>query len=272
MKTITHNGAPCIEARVHMLPTEDASCIAFHKLRDEELGLFYSDKPSVEKAFDNQHLYITTDEEIKEGDWVYWTDPEGLTSDINQVVSVDEEMIFISHPEHSETEAFPHECKKIIATTDSKLTKGEVIKVGDRVHSDKQDFNDQIVVTESSAELYNKSDHYFKSLPQIPQSFIEEYCKAGGIDKVLVEAEKVAAFEQRGLPSRLKVTQIKTDSNNCITIHPVEEKLYTLDDMFKVFGFGIEYADTYMMTGKYMPSKSLRRIFNMNTEWITKNL
>ena len=28
-------------------------------------------------------------------------------------------------------------------------------------------------------------------LPQIQQSFIEEYCKAGGIDKVLVEYEEM---------------------------------------------------------------------------------
>lgn len=215
MKTITHNGAPCIEARVHMLPTEDASCIAFHKLRDEELGLFYSDKPSVEKAFDNQHLYITTDEKIKEGDWVYWTDPEGLTSDINQVVSVDEEMIFISHPEHSETEAFPHECKKIIATTDTKIY-----------------FND---IGEGVIESYGK-------LPQIPQSFIEEYCKAGGIDRVMVEYECLTSthisiidfskdpIETEALSEPKCVEhRLKTDSNNCIIIHPVEENIYNVN-------------------------------------------
>lgn len=187
-----------IKAKVHMLPTEDISQVHYNKVRypnEIKYELSFHKEPSKCKndglCSGNQHLYITTDEEIKEGDWIYWADPEGLTSDINQVISIDEEMIFLSHPEHSETEVLPNECRKIIATNDPKLTTKEVIKVGDRVHSNKQDFNDQIVATESSAKLYNKSDHYFKSLVRIPQSFIEEYCKAGGIDEVNVEYDVI---------------------------------------------------------------------------------
>ena len=86
-----------------MLPTEDASCIAFHKLKEEEPGLFYSTKPSIEKAFDNQHLYFTTDEEIKKGDWyLLGNTPRQSTGDLGKPDT---------------------KWLKIIASTDPKLTR-----------------------------------------------------------------------------------------------------------------------------------------------------
>jgi len=89
--------------QVHMLPTEDASCIAFHKLKEEEPGLFYSTKPSIEKAFDNQHLYFTTDEEIKKGDWyLLGNTPRQSTGDLGKPDT---------------------KWLKIIASTDPKLTR-----------------------------------------------------------------------------------------------------------------------------------------------------
>ena len=195
------------EATVHMLPTKEESKMYDGHLETNDSSMM--DSMIVKKS---GHLYITTDEEIKEGDWVYWTDPEGLTSDINQVISVDEEMIFLSHPEHSETEALPHECRKIIATTDPKLVK--LIAGGG----------------EGNAGVW-------KMLPQIQQSFIEEYCKQGGIDKVLVEY-------MNGYINNRPVSNgvLKTDSNNCIIIHPVEESL--LEECLNAIEFLSDEANT----------------------------
>ena len=62
-----------------------------------------------------EYYLAVSDEEIKKGDKVYWTDPEGLTSDLNTVISVSEEILFLSEPNSSELECYVYECKKIIA-------------------------------------------------------------------------------------------------------------------------------------------------------------
>lgn len=57
--------------------------------------------------------YLSVEGEIKPNDKIYWTDPEGLTSSLNTAIEVSEDMIFMSEPEASETEALPSECKKV---------------------------------------------------------------------------------------------------------------------------------------------------------------
>ena len=53
------------KAKVIMLPTKDASHIC-----KSIIGLHFTEKMiSKVEMFTNQHLYITTDDEIKEGDW-----------------------------------------------------------------------------------------------------------------------------------------------------------------------------------------------------------
>ena len=80
----------------------------------------------------------------------------------------------------------------------------------------------------------------WKMLPQIQQSFIEEYCKAGGIDKVLVEYEEMCIDDNcdgsgKCGPCLITKQVLKTDSNNCIIIHPVEEKMYSKEEVIKMF-------------------------------------
>ncbi len=52
--------------------------------------------------------------DIQVGDKVYWSDPEGLTSQFNTVIESTEDIIFMSEPESSEIEAMPQEVIKII--------------------------------------------------------------------------------------------------------------------------------------------------------------
>ena len=64
----------------------------------------------------DDYLLIVSDEEIKVKDKVYWTDPEdGISSKINTALEIYEDLIFMSEPNASEIEAFPHEVKKITA-------------------------------------------------------------------------------------------------------------------------------------------------------------
>jgi len=63
----------------------------------------------------DDYVLAVSDGEIKKSDKVYWTDPEGLTSHLNTVISVSEEILFLSESNSSELECYVHECKKIIA-------------------------------------------------------------------------------------------------------------------------------------------------------------
>lgn len=134
MKTI--NGKNYIEAKVHRLPAVNWGVITelSDKMCPAPLG--------------NRHLYITTDGKPKKGEYGYNT--------LEKIVS------------KIEVDDINHTWKKIIATTDPKLT------------------------VEVRKELLVGSTTVPRLLPQIPQYFIEEYCKAGGIDEVFVEFENTA--------------------------------------------------------------------------------
>ena len=181
-------------AKVHMLPT-DRSYLTISGGK-----LSYDDVDYAESGFIKpQHLYITTDEEIKEGDCYIHPDATVPQNDFNHVYV---------------------DCRKIIATTDPKLLKPQIKQVN-----------------------WIGSERIW-SLPQIPQSFIEEYCKAGGIDNVMVEYEcltstntivldfsKVTADEAIKSDRKCIESRVKTDSNNCIIMHPVVEKMYSKEEL-----------------------------------------
>ena len=164
-----------------------------------------------------QHLYIISDDKIEEGDWVI------ETSNSNALEQ------FADYSLNQKSMG----CKKIIATTDSKL-----------------------------------------KLPQIPQSFIEEYCRKGGIDEVDVEYEVTPSLktgDNYNIGGEVReVTDVwlgtnnawyvstpnnhawscpielkpKVNSDNTINIHLIEEKMYTREEVeaiaakFLLLGFG----------------------------------
>lgn len=172
MKTIQHNGVPCVEAKVHMLPTEDAS----HIFMLDNVLKYSKTKTKVEKPNSNQcqHLYITTDEKPKKGEWCY-------APSLDRVFQITSDA------------PLPNEARKIIATTDPKLI-AEGVK-------------------------------------EIPQSFIEDYCKAGGIDEVLVEYQSYGGY-CNGVWEHSEYKP-KLNPDNTIIIHHVEEKMYSREQVFK---------------------------------------
>jgi hypothetical protein len=121
--------------KIIMLPTEDKfSYIGKYK---DTGDLVYNDKTDIPRG-EMQHLYILSDDDIKEGDWVF---------DGDEVWRCDDYKEEFKSP-------YSDEFKKIIATTDPKLK----VKVG--LHSMDG------TITEVS-----------RSLPQIPQSLVEHYAK-----------------------------------------------------------------------------------------------
>lgn len=254
--------------------------------------------PAKDKAY---HLYITTDEDPKKGDWV-----------IN-LASMDT----TKYSRLSKVDKLPLCCngkhyKKIIATTDPKLLKGT-----NWTEADVQGHWECTNCGEWTEDLSVKCK--CKPVNKIPQSFIEEYCKTGGIDEVLVSVDsylnipvETSVKFNDWLPSTLKEYEglkgqviwgvedrldagnhcikveflnkynkncklyasvshwyesikhlyyhkIAIDSNNTIIIHPVEEKMYSREEVgSKIKEFVKEYAYEWDMD-------------DIN-EWIEENL
>ena len=183
--------------KVYMLPTEDKTHIV---LRNSDNKLLYYKNLVCNDEFvhlKGQHLYFTSDEEIEINDWCL--DLLALNifkvSELNLIGKLSERW-----------------CRKIVATTDKSLK----------------------IETE---EFFNTSSHgkvaYKKTLPQIPQQFIEDYCKAGGIDEIYIETED---FCKRAHPFKYCPDckgfksdtcgygkDLLLDSNNCVIIHPIKD-------------------------------------------------
>jgi hypothetical protein len=130
----------------------------------------------------------------------------------------------------------PNGVRKIIATTDPKLIEGEWV-------GDKDDFQD-----------------FKEGVLNIPQSFIEEYCKAGGIDEVLVECDyPIKEWDKNdvpGLDNKVWITKLepKLNPDNTIII-----QMYSREEVgSKIKEFVKEYAYEWDMD-------------DIN-EWIEENL
>lgn len=87
---------------IYLLPTKEPSRLQYGMFNNSELGL--SKEPLSWR--DSRHLYITSDDEIKEGDWFY-------DNHFEQICMFDVD--FKRNPNDYD------DCKKIILTTDPKL-------------------------------------------------------------------------------------------------------------------------------------------------------
>lgn len=207
-----------IKAKVHRLPAEGLGVLlkGVYPEGNEPLEILPTDDKEWLMFGKPQHLYITTDEEIKEGDWFLHPKYEkGIKTGLE-----------VRKADSSYFGGYGYDwefCRKIIATTDSNLG----------------------ITDHRISPVPN-----FVDFPQIPQSFIEDYCKAGGIDKVLVEYTPcdtcnvidVACGKVDCRATRNGYPKLNPD--NTIIIHPVEERLYSLDDMINAYNVGRNYQRT----------------------------
>ena len=204
-----------------MLPTEDKSSL-FTSKRDDKLHYhFKGHTPNNIKSY--QHLYFTSDEEIKEDDW-YIDSSSDLTT--------------VQQCKAKPSKALQEEinCRKIVATTDKSLK----IKLNHFINN------------------YDKKNVEIL-LPQIHQSFVEEYAKAEGIDEVLLECDWIGArcvlcgfdkdnnecINRADCPKKYFGGEeiLKTDQNNCVIIHPVKSKLYTEEEVIQII-----YNSSYVLS------------------------
>lgn len=103
--------------KVVMLPTTSISQVILTSSKD--LLYFVKNNKSKYVNYHNQHLYILSDEEIKEGDWYYNYD----YNYIKQCLEMDKELIknALFYELGSTVFDYSKDCKKIIASTDKSL-------------------------------------------------------------------------------------------------------------------------------------------------------
>jgi hypothetical protein len=187
-----------LKRNVVLLATNDKAPIAQWNKGNKYLSLTTNTR-NLEISEDEtyQHLYITSDEEIKEGDWYY----NNVRNEILQCVN---------KLELESLKAFPNYAKKIIATTDKSLLL-PVISF--------KNWNGK------TRNLPSPSDGFIKK-------FIEKWNAGTPITKVLVEYIKPVTPDADGFVEMIGFGKIhinnfpllKVDKDNCITIRPVKER------------------------------------------------
>lgn len=186
-----------------MLPTENKTNIFIDNKLFTTIGILEPQTgKSINSIVEGQHLYITSDDEIKEGDWVYKKDVKG----------------FIYKHKATKNLWYSDE-RKIIATTDKSLkTREYTEEEQDRAH-----FTSLPTLT----------------LPQPSKAFIEKYCKVGGIDEVIVEFIEWCENCGESNCDKLQCKQhediltLKTNSHNQVTIHPIKYN-WTKEEIEKI--------------------------------------
>ena len=160
-----------------------------------------------------QHLYIISNEDIKEGDWYvsYMLD----TSDLSNILTVPDTIKKANFNNTNEfiIEPYSKYCKKIIATTDESLKIDNDITNQTSVIWDKRDIERVIV---GSKSFPKPSDSFISK-------YIEEYNAVRQITKVLVEYEKSQESINYHKDIFHNIERLKIDSNNSITIKKVKD-------------------------------------------------
>jgi len=208
-------------AKVHLLPTDKTDGTLWKTTSGQLIHTHVSGE--YKEKYQPFSLYITTDDEIKEGDWF---------------IAIDSSIQIAK----SNYEQLPND-KKIIATTDPEL----VVKAVD--------------IREVQGQMME--GHYHKELPKPSKEFIEEYCRVGGIDEVDVEYEEVPSLskgDSYDIGGEVRIIEYvwkatngkwyvstannhswscpfilvpKVNSHNEIIIHSIEEKMYSESELIQ---------------------------------------
>ena len=217
------------KVNVAMLPTNEkakAGQLVINKEVSNELFIAWID---AQRSL-GYHLYILSDEEIKEGDWFYFTNDNGENYYIHQCVKSSLNSILKNKS-----------AKKIIATNDKSLTIDIIpsgFKSGVGALSHKQNIN----------------------LPKIPQSFIEhfisEYNKGNIITEVMVEYENKQKTINYHKDLWVDDWVLKINPDNTINIKPIKINKY--EDLYKAIdkikeghkGSAINFIERFINTQK----------------------
>ena len=187
-----------------MLPTNKKSKLVLSYCNELAINWTYDLAKFDDATY--QHLYILSDEEIKEGDWVY----DKLNNKVYQANS-----IVIHNMKSMEYEIF---LEKIIATTDKSLAKTiklNYIQFGDKVEETRLEFLPQ-------------------PSQQFIEKFVEEYNKGNVITDVMVEYEELSYQKELDKPihkglgvyrfdETVPYNKLKISKDNTITIRKVKD-------------------------------------------------
>lgn len=183
------------KCEVVKLPTENHSDLWKSKFNNYLFEPRQTPLDLIHGGYIAHHLYILSNEEIKVGDWVY--------------NSIDKNVVQI-------LQDVRHLCKtdkKIIATTDESL-----------YYNRKQLFDNNL--------LDKDFQRFYKQLPRPSNEFIKKFCELDGIWEVVVEYENIYDNWKDQFTGIAPIGKnIKVAPDNTITIKPVQEKLYTRDEV-----------------------------------------
>jgi len=184
--------------KLHLLPTEMKGNQGHTLWKNKDGQLLHTKTSS--NDLQGQYLYATSDEKPKEVDWCY--------DEYNKVV-------FKSGNNNTGAS------RKIIATTDPKLTICDECGWGNSVHK---------------IDCVSKT-----SVPQLQQSFLKEFV-ANPNGKWEVEYEGLYnTFGHLQDKGKLKLNQ-----DNTVSITPVEEKMYSREEVIKLLNaYGNDVANEF---------------------------
>lgn len=217
------------------------------------LNLNFMQDNCYENECKHQHLYIVSDNEIKEGNW--YIDDTNL---IRQSVTSNK-----TYWANRKT------YKKIEATTDISLflTNDEMIEQIAEREADKENYDFESSEGNGYYDfvtgfIKGYKFEQFEVLPQIPQQFIEEYVKSNStITHVEVKMKCGENKQCECLSNNTCLSPIiKTNLDNVIYIVPIVEKTYTIKEIRKII---LDYG--YTVTGKGDIERNLDK-------WIEENL
>ena len=225
------NGRYYQEAEIVMLVTKYGKITLYDYDNLKTLSLAQGNHKGTENTIIPQHLYIVSNEEIKEGDWFLEDDRDNVSQNdgipnwvLRQCAHIRNSWIFYNINE--DIGCNPDWSKKIIATTNNYLK----LKVVDR--NTCKPIDSGIMYKYKNIHLPQPSDSFIKK-------YIEEYNKGNVITNVLVEYEIGKSYSGN---SGLEVKQwLKVDSNNTITIKKLEPELYTREQLENHIGNAMRF-------------------------------
>lgn len=180
------------EAEIVMLATKYGKITLYDYDNLKTLSLAQGNHKGTENTIIPQHLYIVSNEKIKESDWF---------------IDLKDNTIWQNKAKESMRKSIFPECKKIIATTNEYIGYTDI----------------RVSPVKNFCTYPQPSDSFIKK-------YIEEYNKGNIITKVLVEYKK-ATYEDWIKTAEPVKDSIKVDLNNCITVKKIEPELYTREEV-----------------------------------------
>ena len=141
------------KCKLVMLPTEKASVIGIGStlMPTHNYNLAYAEKPFKVDSIKSQHLYITSNEEIKEGDWFIHNNKIYNASNFNTNSS----SVWSNEFPKGIYSVIQEHCSKIIATTDSSLNLPLISNEFVKLFVDS--YNNGNVINEVNVDIFMKN-------------------------------------------------------------------------------------------------------------------